>query len=1000
MGLTGWCAALVCASVPAQTLADYEHTTWGVKDGTGGTVISVSETPSGMLVAQTALGGQVFDGVQFYPYRDRPAPFADHAQSRGQRSPTGSIYFFDLQAKGLARKWNGRTEAVEDKTDAPTGNKRFVFDQDGVGWVGGVNTLYRLEGLKVEVVGQSWGLPKDEVVNVTIDSAGTVWAGSADGAEGVLYYLPHGARRFERFATPVGCFPSAVAPDGSLWCASVRGVAVVTIAGGRPVSKRFVSHKPAWIIAFDSRGGFWTARRTGLSHLSDWRALLTPGGEDALDADTMTIKDGLSSDGIWSIQEDSAGAIWIGTGAGLDRFRATPFTQIKLNRRGWGAAVAADDDGSLWVGNYDRSLMHLSGGNLEDTAEILRVTAVRRGAGGRLWVAGESSGIWRKDPGGAFVRVERPSDSTMPQLHDIAEDDSGSAWFQASSDPLMRLQNGVWSTPDTPGTPPAGTRYFMLADAQGQVWFVGREKSLHVLKDGSFREIKSPAYEQAVGNAYVAYARGPRVWCGGARGLGAFVRDEFHPLKLTDSLSGSVTGIVETPEGDLWVHASTKAYRIGKEQVDAGLNGQTVTSEVFDFHDGLRAVTSENEPNPTLVQDALGRLWFSTTQGLFWIDPHAKRQPEAAAPETLLGAVKSDGQMIPAGTEVVLPPNPGQTEFSYAAAALGVGDRIHFRYRLDGIDKEWRDAGTRRTAYYTQLPPGRHRFEVVASNEQGRWAESPTVLNFEVRPAWYQTLWFRTVVVLLSLGLLLSVYRMRVRVVARRERSRVREIAAERERIARDLHDTLLQSVQGVILGIQGVAIRLPAHDEVRHAIEKRLDHADQLLGEARDRVRDLRGIGTGSTGLREAFELTAAELAGTVRVAVVAEGKPLLLRPQAHDLIYLIGREALLNAVTHGNCTDIEVRLRFTPRRLVLRVRDNGVGIDPIILAAGSRPAHYGLIGMRERAAQLGAKFTVAPAADAGTEVLLDVPASHAFEGAAAPGAWRWLLSIVKGGW
>jgi signal transduction histidine kinase/ligand-binding sensor domain-containing protein len=987
--------ALSSTGAAALTLAEYEHTSWGLKEG----IVSVAWTqdaPNGMLKLATSIGDQVFDGVKFYRFTNgEPPPLADYVGALGQRSPTGPIYFPDPVTRHLMRQWNGLTETVDDKAIFGLRAAQFVFDLDGVGWFQNGQELYRLEGLKVEPIGPAWGITKATFGNVVVDARGTAWVATDEGAHGALYYLPRGARRFERFAEPIACFPGALAPDGSLWCATDRGVAVVTIVDGKPVSLRFVTKLFVSAIAFDSSGGFWAASMSGgLAHLSNWRTLLSPDGDAALAADTMMPKDGLASDGIWSIRGDSAGNVWVATHSGLERFRAATFTPVKLPRIGWGAALEADADGSLWAGNFEGNLMHISNGRIEDVPEIKQVRAMRHDAEGRIWVTGKF-GVWRKDAGGVFVHVEGPGSSSIPQFTEIAEDDSGAMWFRHTTR-LMRLRDGQWSTPEGPAVPPPSARYFMLSDEQRQLWFIGTGR-VYVLKSGLLRTIESPEYA-AIGNPLSAYFRGPRVWIGAAMGVGVFIGDEFHPLKLiTDEANLSITGILETPEGDLWLHGLGRAYRISRAQVDAGLNGHAVTPEVFDYHDGLLTVTSAFEPRPTLIQDAAGRLWFSTAQGLFWIDPHAQRKVIASAPRTVLGAVTSDGKLIPAGAVVSLPPNPGQTEFSYAAAALGVGDRVHFRYRVDGIDNDWRDVGARRTAYYTQLPPGRHRFEVMASNEQGLWAQSPTTLDFEIRLAWYQTRWFLLAVVMLSVGFLCLIYRMRIRVVASRERARLDEITAERERIARDLHDTLLQSMQGVILGFQGLATKLPPQDEVRQSIEGRLDYADQLLGEARDRVRNLRATGAAGTGLREAFEQIACELADTIRLKVVEEGSPRILRPVARDGIYLVGREALLNAVTHGKGTDIELRLQFTSRRLVLRVSDNGIGIDPAVLAAGSRPEHFGLLGMRERATQLGAAFNLSRATGGGTDVVLDVPASHAYEATEEPVLWRRLRGGVR---
>ena len=994
----GWLSRMVLAilcfvstAATALTLAEYEHTFWGAKNGGDGAVIRVSETPGGMLLLKTSVGYQVFDGVEFHSVgHGNPPPFGDYAEALGQRSPTGAIYYFDPITDRLMRKWNDRIEPVEDRNNVTYWRERFVFDLDGIGWLTATNNLYRLDGLKVELVSGAWGIPADTPLdNLVLDKRGTIWVGaweeSASGAGG-LYFLPRGARKFERFAQPIECLPMALAPDGSLWCANDTGVRVVTVVDGRPAGWRQLPGVPAsGYLFFDSHGGFWMATPTGIAHATDWRQVLASGGAALLQADAMTPKEGLSSDSIWEMTEDSAGSVWIATGAGLDRFRTTRFTQVKLPRRGFGSALVPDADGGLWAGNWDGTLMHISEGRIEDIPGVFHINAIRSDNIGRVWVAGEDA-IWCKSPGGPFTPLEGRPNFSMPHTHQIAQDDSGAMWFQSARQ-LLRLQDGHWSKPQGPGVPASDMFYYLIADQQRQLWFAGDKRGPFVLKSGAFRELKPPTYASAIQRALSGFARGQRVWLGGSNGVGVFIGDEFHPLKLKDDVAKSITGIVETPEGDLWLHGLRKAFRVPADQVDAGVKGQVATAEVFDFRDGLTAATGPTDPRPTLVQDVAGRLWFATNQGLFWADPKAP-QPRAAKPSaTLLWAVRSDGQRVPLGAGAIrLPANPGRTEFDYAAAALGVSDRVQYRYRVDDVDRDWQDAGTRRTAYYTHLPPGKHRFEVIASNEQGQWATRPASLDFEVQAAWYQTNWFRALMLALILGLLWMAYLLRVGVVAARERSRMREVAAERERIARDLHDTLLQSMQGVILGFQSLATGLPEEDPTRKTIESRLDHADQLLGEARDRVRDLRTTGAGALPLREAFQLAAAELADTMRVEVVEEGRPRALLPLARDAIYLVGREALLNAALHGGANLARVHLQFESRQFCLRVRDDGVGIPAEILTSGARPGHFGLVGMKERAEQLAAEFVVSRPAGGGTEVVLTVPGARAFEPASAP--------------
>jgi signal transduction histidine kinase/ligand-binding sensor domain-containing protein len=997
--LAVWLIALVSTSASALTLAEYEHTSWGARDGIAGSVIWAREAPNGMLLMKTPLGYHVFDGVEFHSFeRGKPPPLSDYDGALGRRSPTGAIYFIDPTTQAPAREWDGRTEPVEDKDNARPWFERLVFDPDGIGWFSHDRQLFRLDGLKVKLAGPSWGVPADQMSDVLIDARGTVWVCIIEHGDGVLYYLPRGAHKFERFADPVACFPIAQAPDEALWCANQWGIAVVTLAQGRPVSRRFVSKAPKSFIAFDRRGGFWAAGRTGLAHLSDWRMLLSPDGEAALDADRITPKEGLSSDGIWWIEEDSSGNVWVATGAGIDRFRATPFTPVKLPRRGWGAAIAADPDGSLWAGNYDRSLMHILGGRIEDVPEITQTMAIHRDARGRIWIAGQH-GVSRKDPGGAFIHVDGPDVSSMPAFRRIAEDDSGAMWFE-SAGLFMRLRNGVWDKPAERDAPPTDTLYFMLADEQWQLWFVGQERGVFVMKNGALRELKSPAYATTIEKAFSAYARGQRVWVGGSKGVGAFVGDEFRPLKVTGEIARSITGIVETPEGDLWLHGLGNALRISKANVEAGLDGQPVTPEVFDFHDGLVATTSQFEPCPTLIRDATGRLWFSTTQGLFWIDSQAKQSPDAPPPQTLLRAVKSDGTSIPVSSALVLPPNPGTTEFSYVAAALGVADRVHFRYRLDGIDEQWQEAGTRRTAYYTQLPPGRHQFEVVASNEQGRWAESPTRLDFEVRAAWYQTVWFSIAVVLLSAGIFWWAYLLRVGVVASRERSRMHTITSERERIARDLHDTLLQGLASASLQLEVADRQIAADQSAKPLVQRVTQLLRQLVDESRQAVRQVRSQSSEEEDLERALTQISNDLAAPRRVKyrVVVEGTQRRLRPLVREEIYRIAVEALANAFRHADASTVETVLEYGRDCVRVLVRDDGQGIDPHILNAG-REGHFGLSGLRERASRIGAQLTIRTGAGVGTEIDLLVPASAAFDSPAPRGLSHWVTKLYRRG-
>jgi signal transduction histidine kinase len=301
---------------------------------------------------------------------------------------------------------------------------------------------------------------------------------------------------------------------------------------------------------------------------------------------------------------------------------------------------------------------------------------------------------------------------------------------------------------------------------------------------------------------------------------------------------------------------------------------------------------------------------------------------------------------------------------------------------LEGHDAAWQEAGTRRQAFYTNLSPRNYRFRVMACNNSGVWNEAGTFLDFSIAPAYYQTNWFRLSCGAAFLALLWGLYQFRLRQLAREFNMRLDERVSERTRIARELHDTLLQNVQGLILKIHAIGKRIPTTDPTRQEIEKTLDYADQVLAEGRDRVRNLRTATVGFGELPKAFQQVVEEAAPnrSSTFKTVVEGTVLELHPIIREETYSIGREALINALTHSDAHNIEAEITYESREFRLRIRDDGRGIDPAVLEKGGRDDHWGLQGMRERAKRIGGKLDLWSRPGSGTEVELTVPASTAY--------------------
>jgi signal transduction histidine kinase len=332
-----------------------------------------------------------------------------------------------------------------------------------------------------------------------------------------------------------------------------------------------------------------------------------------------------------------------------------------------------------------------------------------------------------------------------------------------------------------------------------------------------------------------------------------------------------------------------------------------------------------------------------------------------------------------------LPPLVRDLTIDYTALSLVVPEKVHFRYKLEGWDRDWQDAGTRRQAFYTNLSPRKYRFRVVACNNSGVWNEEGAALDFVIPPAWYQTNWFRVLCVAVFLALLWALHQLRLRQMARQFNMRLEERVGERTRIARDLHDTLLQSFHGVLLHLQTVSNEL-ATGNTKEKIDGVIDQAEQSIVEGRGAVQGLRASTIERNDLALAIRTLGEELAAAdtrswrPEVTVQVEGAARNLNPIVRDEAYRITGEAMRNAFCHADAKQIEVEIHYDDRQFRARVRDNGKGIDPQIISDNGREGHFGLRGMRERAKLIGGKLTVWSELDSGTEVELSIPAGRAY--------------------
>jgi signal transduction histidine kinase len=424
-----------------------------------------------------------------------------------------------------------------------------------------------------------------------------------------------------------------------------------------------------------------------------------------------------------------------------------------------------------------------------------------------------------------------------------------------------------------------------------------------------------------------------------------------------------------------------------------------VKYRIFDSFDGFSGKFSGTATNHREIQGTDGKLWFSASGSLSWIDP-ANILTNALPPTVSIRSVTANGRQAGSVTNLALPQRTTELQIDYTALSLAVPEKVRFRYKLDGVNQDWQDAGTRREAFYTGLGPGKYHFRVMACNNDGVWNETGASLNFTIAPAWNQTIWFEFLIAVAALALVWTVYTLRLRQVTARIQERLGTRMEERERIARELHDTLLQSFQGLTLQFQRARNLLPDRTtEAIQTLDTALNGAEEAIVEGRDAIHDLRSPITAAKALAEEIKRLGEELVpkGTntkdpVEFRLLVEGSARPMRPNLHIEVFRIAREALRNAFSHSQGNLIETELAYTEKLFRLRVRDDGKGINLDERARAERTGHWGLKGMRERTEHLGGELEVWSEPGAGTEIELRVPASIAYETPRSQGS-SWLF-------
>jgi signal transduction histidine kinase/ligand-binding sensor domain-containing protein len=998
LNLLAFIAAALCGCCVSQplnrTIKSLYHTVWKVRDGVPNDIVAIQQTRDGYLWLGTGEGLFRFDGVRFERYQ--PNGGGELFSSRISAlfvTKDGGLWIAH-QGRGVRASFlqNGEVRNYASPDPLHPGTiLAFAQSPDGTMWAATDYGLERLEGAHWIDVGQHYDGASSYPETVLVDHRGTLWVNTRAG----LLYRPLGQSQFQTAdATLSENVDIVEAPDGSLWMASVRGwVRKITRPDGSLLKEYPLIVAKSLGIAFTHDGALWIATvGDGLLREPFPNQLPTnrKTSENALEH--FTERDGLGNDFSDTVFEDRERNVWVTSSRGLDQFRWSKLIPIELTHGATYISMAEDPSGGLIVGS--ESLMRTVDGVVTRVLPSpSRIECGYRDPFDRVWLGGVD-GLWRLSADRLLAYpLPRGLTRTGHNVQAMTLDRSGALWVSFDRNGVYRLKDGSWKRSGDLPNFPTDTALIETTDGEGRTWFGYRDNLLAML-DGTKVSLFTPQQGVNVGNVISVYEAGGGIWIGGDNGTEVLQDSRFHRIRSADveALKG-ISGIASEVKGDMWLNGLSGVVHIKADEIQRALanHGYSMAVERLDNLDGLVSAPEQIRPLPSVVKTSDGRIYFATRSSVVWIDPRQIPR-NTTRPTVDIQSVNADGKMYDHPQELHLKANIDNLEIRYTAPSLLIPERVRFRYFMEGLDKRWMDAGDRRMALYSRVPPGKYVFKVIASNDEGLWSESARMVSIDIPPSFIQSIWFQILCAFVILLLLWLAYVLRFRQVNAQIRARLYERVAERERIARELHDTLLQGVLSASIQLDLAEDQLAEDSPLKGLLQSVLAMLRHVIEESRMALRGLRFQDVENNDLATVFQRLKQEFPhkDAIVFRVVAQGAARVVRTEIRNEIYRIGREAIVNAYAHSDAAAIEVEIQYARTQLSLLVRDDGQGIDPSILQGG-RDGHWGLSGMRERSQRIGATLKLRSRPGVGTEIELMVPAHIAFEDDSGNSTSRW---------
>jgi ligand-binding sensor domain-containing protein/signal transduction histidine kinase len=991
-------------------ISQYISEGWGSEKGfNGGSVTAIAQTNDGYLWIGTEKGLVRFDGLVFRLLQQAaPSIFPIGPVQALLVDPEGNLWIL-LQSTKILRYHDGKFELGHDEVEfgiTSISRRRdgtVLFSSLALGTL--EYTAGKFEALTsptapvssaedttIETPDNlssrlSWATgvvphriaePNSAVIAMAESSDGKIWLGTRDKG---LFYLKDGqiVGTVKRWINgKINCLLPL--ENGEVWVGTDEGLlrwngSELTRSNLPPA----LSHMQILSLVRDRDSNIWVGTLRGLFRFN---------AKGISFADETTSR---SNPTVTSLFEDREGNLWIGTAGRIERLRDSPFVTYTVSKglpSENNGPVYVDSEERTWFAPLDGGLHWLKGKgitSITDAGLDRDVVYSIDGNTSGLWIGRQQGGLTnlRFSGGGIVSKTFTHMDGlAQDSVYAVHQSHDGTVWAGTLSGGVSELKNGRFTTYTTAQGISSNTVASIAEGFDGTMWFA-TPNGLNELSHGQWRVFAVHDGLPSVEVNCLFEDSVHALWIGTAAGLAFFDSTGLHiPSDMPAPLREQIVGIEEDRNGWLWISTSNHVLRVKRDKLLSGKVGNEDVRE-YGLADGLHGIEGVKR-HRSVIADPLGRIWFSMNHGLSVVDP-IRAANDVAPVLVKIEGVSADGTSNDLGEPIRIPSARQRTTFSYAGLSLSVPERVRYRYRLDGFDRAWSKPVATQEAIYTNLSPGSYRFRVIACNSDGVWNYNGPSVQLTIVPEFYQTKWFILLCAAVVGSLAWVAYQWHVGQMTDRLHMQFAERLAERTRIARELHDTLLQSFQGLILHFQTARDLLQSRPaEASQKLDTALESADQAMVEGRNAIYNIRSSTVADDDLAHAISALGDELRANhhgredpATLSVVVEGTAKPLDPICRDDIYHIIREALINSYRHSQAKKIEAEIAYGKRSLRVRIRDDGKGIDPKVLGQGGLSGHWGMAGMRERAKRIGGRLVVWSELGAGTEVELSIPGS-----------------------